>query len=231
MEQVNQSDNTVYDADSSEEAVTERRYLWIARTFALVSVVSLLSTLILLVALFSLMPVMRVQPFYLTTLNKEQQVVQVVKPKLADVDMKLLTESLVRQYVLSRFTVGSNIAEMERRWGLDGIVNQMSDQTVFEEFVNVALGLLKQARQEGLIRSIRIQNVRFVRTETESKKMVWIAEIEATSMKHGNSEPAKSNWEIQMRVYYEPRKTGVLWEKRLQNPLGFKVDRFSTRQL
>ena len=168
---------------------------------------------------------MRVQPFYLTTLNKEQQIVQIRKPKVEDIDMQLLTESLIRQYVLARFTVSSNIPEMERRWGLDGIVNQMSDQTVFEEFVGVANDVLKQTKQNGLTRAVRILNVRNLGPDATTNKSVWVAEIEVTSMKHGDSEPVKSTWSVRMRVYYESR-SGAVWEKRLQNPLGFKVDRF-----
>lgn len=229
MEQFEQSNNSsydvVYDADNSEEAATERRYLWIARTFALISVVSFLGTLILLIALFSLMPVMRVQPFYLTTLNKDQQIVQIQKPKIEDIDMQLLTESLIRQYVLARFTVSSNISEMVRRWGLDGIVNQMSDQTVFAEFSGAAEDVLAQVRQQGLTRSVRILNVRNLGSDAGTNKSVWVAEIEVTSMKQGDAEPVKSTWVVRMRVYYEGR-SGAVWEKRLQNPLGFKVDRF-----
>lgn len=229
MEQFEQSDNssynTVYDADNSEEAATERRYLWIARTFALISVVSFLGTLMLLISMFSLMPIMRVQPFYIKTFNKDSQTIVIRKPKLENVDTLLLTDSLIRQYIIARFTVNSNIPEMERRWGLDGVVNQMSDQTVFEEFYRASENVLEQARQKGLTRSIRISNVRNVGTDSVSRKSLWVAEIEVTSMKQGDSEPTKSNWIINMRVYYENR-SNAHWETRLQNPLGFKVDRF-----
>ena len=52
---IEQNSQIVYEGDISEEAATERRYLWMARTFALVAVVSFLSTLILLIALFTFM--------------------------------------------------------------------------------------------------------------------------------------------------------------------------------
>ena len=84
------------ESDISEEAVKERRYLWMARTFALVCVVSFLANIILLGALFSLVPLVRVQPFYLSTQDKDEQIITVVRPNDADIDKDILAESFIR---------------------------------------------------------------------------------------------------------------------------------------
>lgn len=219
----------VYDSDISEEAVTERRYLWMARTFALVAVVSFLSTVILLVALLSLLPIVRVQPFYLTTLNKEQQVIRVVRPNFKEINMQMLSESLIRQYLLARLTVNSNIAEMEQRWGIDGIINWMSSPVVFEEFGRTAETALNQARNDGLTRSVKILNISPFRTEKDGGT-VWRAEIELTDLKYGDTEPVRSLWQVTMRVQFKPNRQGLRWEQRLKNPLGFTVERFGIQR-
>lgn len=229
QEQDQQSDQIVYEEDISEEAVTERRYLWMARTFALVAVVSFMSTLILVIALFSLLPIVRVQPFYLTTLNKEQQVIRVVRPNFKTINMQMLSESFIRQYLLARLTVNSNIAELERRWGIDGVINWMSAPVVFEEFGRSAENALNQARNDGLTRSVKILNIVPYRTEKDGST-VWRAEIELTDLKYGDSEPIRSLWVVTMRIQFKPNRTGLKWEQRLKNPLGFTVERFGMQR-
>lgn len=215
--------------DVSEEAATERRYLWMARTFALVAVVSFLSSLILLIALTSLLPIVRVQPFYLTTLNKEQQVIRVVRPNFKDIDMQLLTEAFIRQYLLARLTINTNIPELERRWGIDGTVNWMSSAVVFNEFRQDAESLMSQARKDGLIRHVKILNIVPYRTEKD-KSTVWLAEIELTDMKIGDTEPTVSKWMATLRIQFFPNRQGLTWDKRLKNPLGFTVISFGIQR-
>ena len=219
-----QSEQLNFERDLSEEAVKERRYLWMARTFALVLVVSFLTTLMLISAMLSLLPIVRIQPFYLTTLNKDQQIINVVKPNFKSIDVSLLTESFIRQYLLSYFSIGSNIAELERRWGIDGDINWMSETSVFSKFSPTAEMWLKQARTEGLTRSVKILVVTPYRTTGGDN--VWRAELEFTEMKHGVAEPVKSKWVVTMRVTFKPTKPGLVWEQRLKNPLGFTVLNF-----
>ncbi len=218
------------ESDISEEAVKERRYLWMARTFALVCVVSFLATLILLSALFSLLPIVRVQPFYLSTMDKDQQIISIQRPNYAELDMNLLTESFIRQYLLSRLTVGTNIPELERRWGIDGSVNWMSESSVFQEFARTANLLLEQARKEGLTRNVKILVVSPYRSEGEGVN-VWRAEIELTDMKQGDSQPTKSKWLVVMQVAFRPTRPGLTWDQRLKNPLGFTVLKFGIQAL
>lgn len=216
--------------DISEEGMRERRYLWMARTFALVAVVSFLSTIMLIVALYSLLPIVRVQPFYLTTLNKDQQVISVVRPNFRQINMQLLSEAFIRQYILARLTVGSNIAEMERRWGIDGIINWMSSAVVYEEFSKTADLALNQARNDGLTRNVKILNIVPLRAE-QGGGNVWRAEIELTDMKYGDSAPVRTRWIVTLKVEFQTTRKGLTWEKRLKNPLGFTVVRFGIQKL
>lgn len=225
---VEQRQDIPLETDISEEGMRERRYLWMARTFALVAVVSFLSMIMLVSALFSLLPIVRVQPFYLTTMNKNQQVIRVVRPDFKKLDMQLLTESFIRQYLLARLTVGSNIAELERRWGIDGIVNWMSSPVVFEEFGKSAELALRQARNDGLTRNVRILNIVPFRQEQEGN--VWQAELELTNMKYGETEPVRTRWLVSMKVEFRPTRQGLTWEKRLKNPLGFTVVRYGIQK-
>lgn len=214
--------NRVMETDLSEEAVKERRYLWMARAFALVAVASFLSTIILICALLSLLPIVRVQPFYVTTLNKDEQVIQVQKPKYNPNTLTLLTKSLIRKYILVRFSIGSNVEELERRWGEDGPVHWMSADSVWQGFLKQLTNLEKQARTEGLTRSVSISSLNPLRKDQNE----WQAEVTFTDMKYGDSEPIVTKWHAEMTVAFQPLNRIITWEKRLENPLGFTVKTF-----
>ena len=203
------------------EALKERQYLWMARTFALVLVVSVISTFMLISSMLSLLPIVRVQPFFLTTLNKDQQVINVVRPDYRTINMELLSESFIRHYLLSYFSMSSNIAEIERRWGIDGDINWMSDTSVFTKFGDVAKIWLKQAKSEGLTRNVNILVITPFRANKNEN--IWRAELEFVEMKHGASEPVKSKWVATMKIDFKPTRPGLIWEQRLKNPLGFTV--------
>ncbi len=209
----------------SKEATNESRYLWMTRVFALVAVVSFLANIMLVMALFSLIPLVRVQPFYVHTLDKDEQIISVSRPPADTLTSEILQESFVRQYLLARLTIGSNIPELERRWGLDGTVNWMSETSVFQEFAQSAALLIDQAKKEGLTRDVKILVVSKYRTNP-GEGDIWRAELELTDMKQDSSQPVTSKWVVVMQVDFRPSRPGLLWKDRLKNPLGFTVMKF-----
>ncbi|MBR5130070.1 MAG: hypothetical protein IKV03_02465 [Alphaproteobacteria bacterium] len=220
-----QSDDRALESDISEEAVKERRYLWMARTFALVAVVSFLVNVLLLVATFSLVPLMRVQPFYLSTQDKDQQIIHVVRPRTLDLTSEVLGESFVRQYILARFTVGTNVDSLENTWGIHGVVYWESEQKVFEEFSYKAKEDIKRARNDGFTRGVHILTVVREKIEAEGNE-IWKVEVELSEMSREKSEPEYSKWRATLDISFDPTQEGLIWADRLKNPLGFKVRRF-----
>lgn len=218
------------ESDISEEAVKERRYLWMARTFALVCVVSFLANIILLGALFSLVPLVRVQPFYLSTQDKDEQIITVVRPSDADIDKDILAESFIRQYLLARFTVGTNIPALENTWGIDGIISWESAPSVFQEFAATSEALIAQAKREGFTRNVRILTVVKL-TAPNAQEEIWQAELELSDMKQGSSAPTVSRWRATLQIEFRPNREGLRWSQRLKNPLGFTVVKFGMQAI
>ncbi len=213
----------------SEEALKERRYLWMARTFGLVSAAAFLANIILIIALFSLTPIIRVQPFYVSTQDKDQQIITIRRPSLATLSSRDLQESFVRQYLVSRLGIGSDTEELERRWGNEGPVQWMSGSAVFQEFLRTAPALLEQAQKEGLTRNVRILNASTYPAQGEG--VTWQAEVELVDMKLDMSEPKRSKWSVLMEIKFGALRDGLRWEQRLKNPLGFMVNRFRMQSL
>lgn len=215
--------------DVTPEAQRERSYLWMSRVFGLVCVATLLANLILVVALFSLLPIVRVQPFYISTQDKDQQIITIQRPAPEVLSSKELQEAFVRQYLVARLGIGSDVSELERRWGNDGLVQWMSGEAVFNEFLRTAPALVAQAQQEGLTRNVQILNASTY--PVEGGGIVWQAEVELVDMKLDVKEPIRTKWAIRLEIKFGQLREGIRWEQRLKNPLGFSVTRFSMSAL
>ena len=79
---------------TAQETLQEERYLWMARSFSLVALLAFIANLLLLIALFGLVPLVRVQPYYIQTQDKNQQVVFVARPPKEELKSKILKEAL-----------------------------------------------------------------------------------------------------------------------------------------
>ena len=213
---------------SVQETLQEERYLWMARAFALVAVLAFIANFLMLIALSGLSPLMRVQPFYLQTQAKEHQVISIVRPNfsaMAPKDVDILQEALVREYLLARFGIGADVKELERRWGINGIIYAMSENSVYREFrEKEMMAMQEQARSDGLTRNVQINWVN--RKEHLSDVDVWTAEIELTDMSQKIGDLRTSKWIVTMEVAFEPKRKRMEWAQRLRNPLGFVVKKF-----
>ncbi|MGN0919156.1 MAG: VirB8/TrbF family protein [Alphaproteobacteria bacterium] len=213
---------------SAKEALQEERYLWMARAFSLVALLALVANFLMLIALSGLMPLMRVQPFYLQSQSKDRQVISIQRPSPEELDSDILQEALVREYLLARFGIGADLSEVTRRWGIDGVVHEMSNESVFSDFNNKeAEPMLKQAGDDSLTRNVKILSVN--RAERRQNSDVWVAEIELTDMSQKSKDFRVSLWSVEMIVSFQNLGRQMDWSQRLKNPLGFKVIGFGRK--
>ncbi len=199
--------------------IAEKRYLWTARAFAIVTAVSLCCNIILILAIFQVMPLFRVEPFLLSFQDKDEQVFNIVPLQNLE-DEKAVTEIFVRQYVLLRSSFTSNIPEMEARWMPGGPIQEMSSSAVYEDFQKkTALRALDIIRSKGLTRSVKIISV------NELTQGLWQVEYETRDMYPDSSKPQINYWTASLRISYRGKtiKSG----ERMKNPVGFTVDRYS----
>jgi len=213
--------------DSSNELLKSERYLWIARAFSVVAVLSFLANILLLVALGSLQPLTRIQPFLLNVQDKDQQVVDISETGIETLqaNAKDLEDSFVRQYLSARYTVGSDLDELKRRWAPEtGIVAVMSSDGVWKEFSTINPNAktrelhdaLKIAEEEGMTRKIKIESADI---DSEGR---WNVYFSAETMRQNEKQPITTKHLATLRVGFETLK-GMKWGQRLRNPLGFKV--------
>ena len=205
----------------SVDQLRERRYLWTARAFAIVSAVALCLNLVLLIAIMHLMPLKRVEPFLLTFQNRDEQVVK-IRPLAKDMAAEdIISEAMIRQYVLLRNTMVSDIDEMAFRWGPDGPLRWMSSTQVYNQFSKTVKDWLSRIKLEGLTREVRIESV--VRNQN-----TWLVYIVTRDMLPEAEEPAVARWRVRLAIKYFARdQREVKYINRLKNPLGFAVDRYA----
>lgn len=200
--------------------VGEKRYLWTARAFAIITAISLCCNIVLILAIMQVLPLYRVEPFLLTFQNKEEQVYNIQPIKGRMEDQKAITEVFVRQYVLLRSSFDRDVQEMEARWMPGGPVQEMSSSAVYTEFLEkTAKKALDLIRARSLQRNVRILTV------NELGRGLWQVEYETQDMYPDSPAPEVNYWTASLRIAYN--RKSVKSGERLKNPVGFTVVRYS----
>ena len=202
--------------DSLVVNASEKRYLWTARAFAVVTAISLCCNLVLILTISNILPLYRVEPYLLTLSNKEEQVYR-IEPYSRDMEAKKsITETFIRQYILLRTTLLPDIEEMESRWQEGGDLQEMSSPMVYQEFIKkIGVKRMKQMKDEGLTSNVKIITV------NEIEEAVWQVEYSVDYYLPSSYEPKTERYRASMRIQYVPRR--VQFKERLKNPVGFKV--------
>ena len=196
--------------------IAEKRYLWTARAFAVITALSLCCNVVLIMAIFQVVPLYRVEPFLLTFQDRSEQVynIQPITTELRN--RKAITEVFVREYVLLRSTFMSDVSEVEARWMPGGPIQEMSTNTVYQEFLdNVAKKAISIIKNQGMTRDVKILSV------NELADDVWQVEYETKDMYPDSAEPELGYWTASLNVGY--RRKSVKHGDRLKNPVGFTV--------
>ena len=211
---VNQSE------DSLVVNASEKRYLWTARAFAVVTAISICCNLLLLLTIANILPLYRVEPYLLTLSDKSEQVYNII-PYSKDMEAKKsITETFVRQYVLLRTTLLPDIEEMESRWYDGGDIQEMSSPGVYQDFVkNTRNVLLNRMKKDGLTSNVRIITV------NEIEEAVWKVEYKIDYYLPKSYEPDTREMQATIEIRYVPRR--VKYNERLKNPVGFQVKSYS----
>ena len=200
--------------------IAEKRYLWTARAFAVVTALSVCCNIVLILAIFQVLPLYRVEPFLLTFQNRSEQVynIQPITTELRN--RKAITEVFVREYVLLRSAFNSEVSENEARWMPGGPIQEMSTNKVYQDFLdNVAKKAISIIKNQGMERSVKILSV------NELADGVWQVEYETRDMYPDSAQPEISYWTASLNVAY--RRKVVKYNDRLKNTVGFTVTKYA----
>jgi len=209
----------VYPAERDVPALEGRRYLWIARAFAIGMFLSLCLNVVQGVAIGALSPLVRVEPMLVTFKDHSEQLVKIEPFERGTSGFELMTEALVRDYVLSRHEIVLDESELRRRWGGRGLVAHRSSPEEYSRFVSETAPKYDEIRQKRLMRTVSVQRV------SKIADGYWQVEFVTQDFTSGTTKIGEQRWVASLTVGYIPRE--VSWEDRYMNPLGFIVTGYS----
>ena len=208
-------------------------YLWLSRFFIVTTAVSLLIFLSSSLSLFSLAPQVTVEPFLIIDQSSSDDIVRYEPIAYDMASKKMLMETFVRQYVLYRNTIINDEREMMVRWYPGGIVNYLSSPQVFEEFNKYREGIWKEITDNQISQEVEIISIGKVGGE---KSPVWKVDFKTYEVSSRRRNPSTGAlylrvhyWTASVTSYFIPGREFM--GRRLLNPLGFTVTRYSQSEV
>ena len=199
-------------------AMPERRYLKTSRVMTLTSVGLLCGTIVLALTLYMLAPQLRAVPglYYINKQFYKLTPVQrsvVVRPVNA-----LILEMYIREYIMLRYTILADVAEMIRRWSKGSDLFWYSSEETYKGF-QPEQASMSARMMEGLTREVRIRFVTYVWDG------LWLAEFDTIDKMPEEERPRIRRWRAQIRAGFRVRGYPNP-DERMKNPLNFMVFQF-----
>lgn len=205
-------------------ALRERRLLIALRSVSIGLIVALILNVVQAFVVFSLFPLKEVRPF-LVRVADENSVVATIQPIQDTFEAQdLLTESLVREYVLNRHEILRSNDVMTQRWGQGGYIRMTSTPEEYGRFVNTVSQTLEDIRREDGEATVSVLSVATI-AET-ARGGSFVVDFRLTTKDRSNNIVEDRVFTATMEIAYLPLD-GLTRQEMLINPTGFKVLSYS----
>ncbi len=226
------SQQYVTDKSRLSKTLKETYYQWVSRLVMLLCLISLSFFACASLVLFRMAPRVRIEPFLVIKQDSSDSMVryEVIDRNMASA--RQLMETFVRQYVILRNTVLNDEREMQSRWFAGGLVNYLSAPNVFIDFKKMQTEQMSSLLREKTVRDVEIVSIGKVGGE---KSPVWKVDFRTydlipNSGKGSESMVLRTNyWTASVTAFFIPQR--MFMGRRLMNPLGFTVTRYSQTQV
>ena len=208
-------------------------YMWLSRLFILFAAVSLMLFLSSSLALFRLTGKVSVEPFLIIKQDNSDDIVR-YEPIIYDMaSQNQLMETFVKQYVLLRNTIINDEPEMRSRWYPGGMVNFLSSGDVFAEFNGYRESAWRGIFDTKFVREVEIISIGKVGGE---KSAVWKVDFKTYDLSNEQRDQKTRGLILNTRYYTASLTSYFVTERRfvgrrLMNPLGFTVVRYSQAEV
>lgn len=220
--------------ETESEGLKLNYYIWLSRFFIITAVLSMFLLISSSLALFKLAPLVAVEPFLIINQDNSEGIVR-AEPISMDMSSRdKLMETFIRQYIILRNTVINDPREMRSRWNPGGMVNFLSSPEVYAAFNKYVQANWENIFTRALVREVEIISIG---RQGGAKSPVWKVDFKTYELydEQGKSQAQK---ESTLRVrYWTASVTGrfirsrMFMGRRLINPLGFTVTRFSQTEV
>jgi len=229
-----QADYRDYVKDSeSKKTLKEAYYQWVSRLTMLLCILSFGFFVSASLVLFRMAPQVRVEPFLIIRQSQSDEMVRYEAIAQDMASRNQIMEVFIRQYVMMRNNILLDEREMQTRWLAGGIVNYMSFPDVFIKFFNEEVASMDKKLKEGVVRDTEIISVNKVGGE---KSPVWKVDFRTYDLQKGTNTSRDGRlilktryWTASVTAFFIPQR--IFMSRRLMNPLGFTVTRYSQTEV
>lgn len=198
------------------KAFPERRYLWTSRLLVIWAAISISITVMLTMTVYLLLPARGVQPLLYELHNGALSKVQSLNIKIDQ--GKLLTESLITEYVKIRHTLPTKRVSLSYQWNENSLFHAYCSNEVYAQF-------MAQFNKDKLTKYIR-QKIKHHVVIDEVINIfgnLYKVRFRTITTTPQSEQPNITLWNAYLRAGY------ISWNKNnppkeyLLNPYGFKV--------
>lgn len=204
-------------------------YILLARLCVFLATISAGYMVLASLSLFRLSGLVSIEPLLLMKFDASENIVRSEPIALNMASKPQLMETFVRQYVITRNTIIDDSMEMRSRWQPGGMVNFLSAPLVYNDFYKQELPKLKEYQDKHLTREVEIISI--IR---QGKSATWKVDFKTNDLYSDNANSGvqyfkESFWTVSITSYFIPERSFV--GRRLINPLGFTVTRYSQSEI
>ena len=217
--------------DKEVEGFKLKYYMWLSRLFTLFAVISLLVFASSSLALFKLAPMVNVEPFLIINQDTSEEILRYYPIAYDKASKDQLMETFVKQYIITRNTVIDDVTEMQSRWFPGGMLNFLSSAAVFDQFDRNRVLTFERMQEMHLVREVEIISIG---KQGGAKSPIWKVDFKTYDLTEDPNSPGRSNlreryWTASVIAYFFKERQFV--GRRLINPLGFTVTRYSQNEV
>ncbi len=200
------------------DAFPERRYLWTSRFLVIATCLSICLNMIISSIIYMILPEQHVEP-RLFRINKDSQQLELIeRDERYYFASDLIAEQYIRDYILLRYTVTDDYAELKDRWRVNSILYWYSTNAIFNEFLAKEVEAVdEQFKTIGLQRYVEIDWTKHI------SRSMWMVQFKTYDITRDNPRPKVDLWRATLRVGYDGGLRFRRPEDRILNPYGFLV--------
>lgn len=208
------------------EAFPERRYLWTSRLLVIIACLSICFNMVLASIIYLLLPEQHVQP-RLFRINDDTNLLEVLeRDERYYYASDLIAEQYIRDYLMLRYTVTEDYAELRDRWRKNSILYWYSTEEIFREFhAKDVKNADMQFKTIGLQRYIEIDWIK------RMSSSMWMVQFKTYDIIKSDPKPKVDVWHATLRIGYDGALRFPKPEDRILNPYGFLVYKYTLSYL
>lgn len=210
-----------YPANYRVAALREQRLLMALRGISLAMIVSVILNTVLAFIIVSIFPLKEVRPF-LVQVAEEGTLVAAIQPIQGTFEARdLLTEKLVREYVVNRHEILRSDSVMQSRWKPSGYMGVTTEPNEYSRFRSQITSVIDEVRSRDAQRRATIVSV-----STVSVGNVYIVDFRSVSYNSNDAVVDRRTYTATIEIQFRPLD-GLTREQMLINPTGFTVVNYS----